>query len=118
MRGESRESTGFSGAISEALHKKGVFPGDGKGKTRISYRTVEWKYILDEETNGEELYNLQNDPQEKNNLADKEPQKVADYRSIVMKHIRMVEKSKDAVITAEKEKVRHKIDNLKRTRLA
>ena len=115
---KSREITNPEGVISEALRIQGKVYRDGSGERLTSYRTVGWKYILDEGNDTEELYNLQNDPKEKINLADEESQKAAEYRSIIVKHIRREEKSKDAVITAEKEKIRHKIDNLKRTRLA
>jgi len=104
------------GVVSETVHKYWELLKDGKGKrlTSYSYRTEEWKYISDEENQRGELYNLQNDPEEKRNLVDKEPEKEAEFRSRIMKHIQMEEESKEAANTAEKEKVRKKIKNLKR----
>lgn len=117
MEGKGRESTGLTGVISEIVHNKAQVPLDGKGKRLTSYRTQEWKYIIDEETGRSELYNLQNDPQEKENLVDKEPEKAAEFRSRITRHIQMEEKSEEALITAEGRRIRQKIKDLRKARL-
>lgn len=117
MEGKGRRGMDSTGVISETVHNKGRVPRDGKGKRLTSYRTEEWKYIIDEETGRGELYNLQDDPQEKKNLVDREPQKAAEFRSRITTHIRMEEKSKEAFITVERGRIREKIKDLRKARL-
>ena len=50
------------------------------GNLRYVLRTRQWKYILTTKPEGEELYDLNADPGEKTNLAQKEPDKARRYR--------------------------------------
>ena len=57
-------------------------------KGRItSYRTKKWKYILDIENNRRELYNLQKDPKECNNLYKEEKEIAEEFESKIKQHI-------------------------------
>lgn len=108
----------MEGVISETIYdekigNKGIMARDGIGKRRTSYRTKEWKYIIDEATKRDELYNLQNDPKEKRNLVDKETEKAAEFGARITEHIHTEQESKEAVTKAEKERIKLRIKNLK-----
>jgi len=106
MQKKCIENAVLTGVISETVYK---------GKRRVCYRTEEWKYILDEGTDLEELYNLQNDPGEKNNMVHVEPEKLVEFRAIIKGHIRSVEeRSKEAVIATEKKEVKRKIEKMRK----
>jgi arylsulfatase A-like enzyme len=115
---KERQYTTTEGIISETIHNRGVIPGDGIGKRLTCYRTKDWKYIIDEETGQSELYNLQDDPHETNNLVEREPEKAARYRSRIMQHIEMEEKSKERHITTEKKRLQRKIRAWRKAYLA
>lgn len=100
------------GIIAECLHhKEGLISdmNDPKGKLLISYKTKEWKCIFDEETTQIELYNLKNDPKEKENLASKKREKVKEYMSKIMDHLLMEKESR----SSEKERTGDIIKKLK-----
>lgn len=118
MEGKGKEGVNLTGVISETVHNKGTVPTDGKGKRLTSYRTKEWKYIIDEETGQSELYDLRKDLEEKMNLVDKEPEKAAEFGLKIMSHIQMEEKSKQALVTAERLRIRQKIKKSGKARLA
>lgn len=63
----------------------------------FSYRTEDWKYICYHHgtrtpNNEPELYNLSNDPLEKNDVAKNNPDKVDIFESEIIKHIALVNK--------------------------
>ena len=118
MEGKEREGKNAIGVISESMSGQGRGPRNRRGYRMMSYRTDEWKYILDEETSTQELYNLYNDPQEKKNLAEKEQQKVVEFRPRIKKQLQMEKKAKEAVTVAERDRLRQKIDKLRQSRLA
>ena len=72
-----------NGVISE------VSSGDER---KTAYRTKKWKLILDEEKNAYELYDLENDREEKNNVAKKNPDIVNYFSFKINKHISMENK--------------------------
>ncbi|MHA1229846.1 MAG: sulfatase [Candidatus Helarchaeota archaeon] len=79
-----------NGVFSETYHKDGniIFSIDKDASRIISYRTIKWKYIIDENNLIERLYDLENDPKEKNNLAEKNRDLVKLFRKKVIYHIR------------------------------
>lgn len=91
-----------SGVISESI---------GKGKIKISYRTKNWKYIFDDVTGKHELYNLNEDRKEKNNLCDKEKEKAKEFKLKIEGHIS--EQEKMLRIPDERERAKKRIRGLK-----
>lgn len=69
-----------------------VIPPSKKEVKLISVRTKKWKYILDNLRNRVELYNLNEDPKERINLANKKQNIRMRFEKILKKHI---EKEKD-----------------------
>lgn len=67
------------GVISETLVNNRRISKDGIGKIITSYRTKKWKLIINNETNSKELYNLNNDPEEKINIYEKNHHIVKKY---------------------------------------
>ena len=90
-----------NGVISEVL---------AGGKRKTAYRTKKWKFILDEEKEGKEnyeLYNLEEDPKESHDIADKRADLVKEFSSKIEEHILMEnEISKQAGMREIKEKVK------------
>jgi arylsulfatase A-like enzyme len=74
------EKEGTKGVISEA------------SRTRIAYRESDWKFLLDKKTNKIEIYHLKDDPQEKNNIAQLQPEKVKEFRQKILDHECMTER--------------------------
>jgi arylsulfatase A-like enzyme len=58
-----------------------------EGATLFALRTPEWKYIYDEESNQDELYDLKSDPNEQVNLVALEPEKRHWFRQALSRHI-------------------------------
>lgn len=79
------------GVISEGRIKK--------GHNIVSYRSKQWKFIINEEKGMRELYDLQQDPSEKKNLAKVMPEKVAEFEAEVTKHL---SKAKESYATLPK----------------
>lgn len=71
--------------ISEDLH---IY----KRKKLTSIRTKNWKYILSEWDSEQELYNLKEDPYEKNNLVYKERNLTIELNKLVQNHISLEKK--------------------------
>ncbi|MFX0088281.1 MAG: sulfatase-like hydrolase/transferase [Candidatus Hodarchaeota archaeon] len=63
------------------------------GHRRISYRSKGWKYIYNENAS-DELYNLNSDPGEQNNLFEEEKEIAKEFLERIDQHIRMEEKTK------------------------
>ena len=102
LKGQKRK--GSRGVIIEWRDEKGI---------SLCYRTDEWKYLLmiDERGMRNELYNVQKDRREMEDLSEKEERKCMQFKSKLLKHISMEEKT---VKTAgEKLKIREKIKALK-----
>ncbi|MCK4348894.1 MAG: sulfatase-like hydrolase/transferase, partial [Thermoplasmatales archaeon] len=99
IRGERKSS----GVISESLQK---------GKRNISYRTKEWKYILNEVESRRELYNTINDPEEKENLYEKERKRAKEFELKVTKHTAK-QGEKIEGLTDEKERIKGRIKRLR-----
>ena len=72
-------------------------------RSKISYREPEWKCIFDCENGKIELYNLQNDPKERENIAQKEKEKVREFQQKLLKYKKLV----------EEERIKRKIKNSK-----
>lgn len=53
---------------------------------KISLRTPEWKFIIDESNAKYELYNLKKDPKEKNDLSESEVEKVEKFIKNIKEH--------------------------------
>lgn len=92
-----------SGVVSESLLK---------GKRNVSYRTNEWKYILNEVDSRHEFYDISNDPKEGNNLYEKERERAKEFELKIMEHIRKQEKRVSG-LTDEKEKIKKKLKELR-----
>lgn len=63
-------------------------------RTKIAYRDSEWKFIYDKEREKCEIYNLKEDPKEKNNIAELEKEKVREYKQKISKHELMMVRAK------------------------
>ena len=74
----------------------------------ISFRTCKWKYIYNEGKQ-DELYHLENDPGETQNLIDAEPEITAELRAKIMAHIEFEDRS----TPGERELIKAKIRKLK-----
>jgi arylsulfatase A-like enzyme len=72
-------------------------------RNKISYREPGWKFIYNKETEKYELYDLFNDPLEKQDISQKEPGKVEEIRKRISSHETFL----------EKEKVKRKLRKLK-----
>jgi arylsulfatase A-like enzyme len=76
----------------------------------FSCRTSNWKYITDLEMRNE-LYDLQNDPHEKQNVASQNPKKVKELGAIIEKHVLMekqanpLKSEKQSLLSAENKDV-------------
>jgi arylsulfatase A-like enzyme len=81
IRGEKRTE----GVISESYVL-------GAKKKTISYRTPEWKFVMDEKGDECVLYNLQSDPKEEKNLYEKERERAKEFESKIKEHIAKQEK--------------------------
>lgn len=99
----------------ERQNKAAISEYQFRDRKGYSYRTKDWKYIFTLDERGKqvnELYDLQNDPEEKENLAKKEKWKMLDLRKRIKEHMAMEEVEKAGNI--EKLKIRQKINALKR----
>jgi len=92
-----------------------IIKGEGEGsksviseasRSKISYRTPEWKFILNKETKEYELYNLHTDPNERENIAEREKDKVKEFKKRIIDHEAMM----------ERERIKRKIRRLRGTR--
>lgn len=96
MKGSGTESGEF-GAISETDVPLGTSRLRGSQKRLdakrrvISFRTEKWKYIYTE-GGQDELYCLETDPGERENLIDAEPETATELRSKIMAHIQFEER--------------------------
>ncbi len=59
---------------------------------KVAYRKPPWKYIYSE-TEEDELYNLEKDPKEKNNLVNMEKDVAKHFRREIMRHLEMEQKT-------------------------
>ncbi len=78
MRGESNKE---KGVFSEAISRR--------GRKDLSFRTEKWKYIMG--FNGEkksELYNLERDPNETENLTEREHEELKKFETAILNHLR------------------------------
>ncbi len=74
--------------ISECYQKKGLMKRNKHtGFILLAIRKQEWKYIFDEEKKTEFLFNIDEDPQEKNNLIEKNFEKLAEFHVIRDYHL-------------------------------
>lgn len=97
--------------ISEAAHNEKFKEFSSNFKT-YAVRTLHWKFIRHESYC--ELYNLEKDPKETENVLDDEQEKFKEFQSIVNKHILWEEKIRTRRSTIiEKERLRRKIKKLK-----
>lgn len=98
-------------AISEVSHGKNQRIDLNKRLTSV--RTKKWKYILNERDSREELYNLECDPKETENLIKTEKEKASTLRSVVEQHIKMEERENRKVerryIRSVAQKVKNKV---------
>lgn len=101
IRGEKRRE----GVISESYVL-------GANKKTISYRTSEWKFIMDENGDDCELYNLQSDPKEKKNLYEKESERAKEFELKIREHISEQERRKMG-LKEEKEIIKNRLKKLK-----
>ncbi|MHA1271683.1 MAG: sulfatase [Candidatus Helarchaeota archaeon] len=106
------------GVFSETYHKDGItrFSNSGDPTIRriISYRTIKWKYIVDEQSMIEYLYDLSNDPKEKNNVVSKYPDLVKIFRNKIIDHLKERDiPRKNLQDIKEKKKISQAIKKLK-----
>ncbi len=105
------------GVISETRTKKGkVALSANEGCRLVSYRTKKWKYIFNEEGNHRELYDLENDQCEAENLCDKEKAIARKLEKKVADHIQMEKRTQKRV--AEIARIKNRIKHLKMGKLA
>ena len=81
---------------------------DSSQGKKISLRTGKYKYIYTQ-GNQDELYDLENDPQETHNIISVEPETAMELRTKIMAHIEFEGKS----MSVEKERIKTKIRMLK-----
>lgn len=75
------ENSKEKGVISEAVSRR--------GRKDLSFRTEEWKCIVGFDGKKKtELYNLERDPNESENLARKEDRKSKEFETIILDHLR------------------------------
>jgi arylsulfatase A-like enzyme len=91
-----------NGIISECI---------SNNRRKTSYRSERWKFILDEEKDSLELYNLEEDSKELVNIADKNLDLVNTFKSKIAEHILMEKKMNEKARTEKETKKR--IKNLK-----
>jgi len=72
-------------------------------KLKVAYRTKDWKYIYCTDAD-DELYDLKIDPKETKNLLSEQKEKAEEFKSRILKHIAMKEKT--FRILNEKEKIK------------
>jgi len=107
IRGESIKRSNY--IISECYQKNGLMKRNRKeGFILLTIRNKGWKYIFDEENDKEFLFNLNLDPQEKNNLINENTKKLSEFRVIKQHHIKKITESYE-----EKLKITKSIDKLK-----
>lgn len=97
---------GLSPSILELIGEKNEFPSESflndgkewviskvfdKGKRKIAVRMEKWKYIEGQKEEGE-LYNLEKDPAEQENLINDYPDLVKEFRIIIRNHIKEEER--------------------------
>ncbi|MFX1409545.1 MAG: sulfatase [Promethearchaeota archaeon] len=98
-----KENTYREGVFSESLIKEGkVCLSYKEGFRLISYRTKNWKLIINEEQNTKELYNLIIDPLEKNNLYYQKLELARNYERKISNHIELEKKIKKELIERNK----------------
>jgi arylsulfatase A-like enzyme len=100
IKGEERKRD--NGIVSEFL---------SNGKRKTAYRTKKWKFILDEEKNAYELYDLGKDSKEKNNVAGENLDVVKYLNFKIKEHISMENKISEKV--EERKKIGVNIKKLK-----
>lgn len=91
---------GNYGIVSEGLEPDG-------GKMVVAYRTKGWKCILDEVRNKKELYNIEEDPKETNNLYEVKRDIAEDLESKILVHIS--HQRKLVGMDVERERIRRRI---------
>ena len=106
IRGETIKRKDF--VISECYQKGGLMKRNRKeGFILLAIRNQGWKYIFDEENNAEYLFNLKIDPQEKNNIINKNPEKLSEFKIIKQYHLKKIAETYE-----EKLKITKSIDKL------
>ena len=82
--------------ITECYQKGGFIKrNNSEGFQLISIKTDTWKYIYDQESDQEFLFNLVDDPKEKNNLASKNKNKLEEFKLIKQHHMSKVIKTSE-----------------------
>lgn len=103
--------------IGEAAHnEKGVYISGHKifpsNFRTYAVRTEKWKYIYGEKQR--ELYNLEKDAKEMENVADREEAKAKEFEAVIKKHISWEENMrKQRAMIYEKERISKKLKKLK-----
>ncbi|MBD3228040.1 MAG: sulfatase-like hydrolase/transferase [Candidatus Lokiarchaeota archaeon] len=85
------------GVFSETYHKNGniSFSNTKEETNRIlSYRTTDWKYIINDADGVEKLYNLHDDPKELNDLSTENKKLLRIFRKKLIDHLKEKEKRK------------------------
>jgi arylsulfatase A-like enzyme len=74
-----------NGSFSEIAHTQ--FTDISAEQLVVSYRTDEWKYIINRQRDRTELYDLNTDPEETENLASSKPQIESELHNYIETHI-------------------------------
>ena len=100
------------GVISERLTKD----GEGvllmkNGDRLISCRTKSWKFIINVDRGNKELYNLEDDPHETENIYEKEKRIAEIFEEKITEHLMMEERARRKII--EKERIKNVVKRRK-----
>ncbi|MHA1271275.1 MAG: sulfatase [Candidatus Helarchaeota archaeon] len=104
------------GIFSGTYHKNGniCFSYNKNSSRIISYRTKKWKYIIDENGLVEKLYDLENDPKEKNNIINELPKISRILKRKIINHLHENDiRQKNIKDIIEKKKVLYAIRKLR-----
>ncbi len=111
IRGKPIKRNSF--IISECYQKGGLMKrNQDDGFILLAIRNQGWKYIYDEENETEFLFNLSIDPHEKNNIINKNVEKISEFRAIKQHHLQKITES-----YKEKLKIIKSIDKLNLNRI-
>ncbi|MCE7743075.1 MAG: sulfatase-like hydrolase/transferase [Candidatus Heimdallarchaeota archaeon] len=100
MRGNSIFSKSYKPRdyiISETLQKEQKVSMDGQGVQKVALRGRKWKYIFHVD-GSEELYDLENDPQEQKDISSEKIELTSELKQLVKLHLKHQTKSRIKIV--------------------